>query len=113
MSSRVPEKPETYKTYVVGGVRITRQALLVAAFGTLTSAVLVAIMLWHARSLSVGLVASMLVLGLMYLAVSLYAAYVTNCALVGQCVILSWLFVGLFGTYLLTMPLAILRAVRR
>ena len=46
-----------------------------------------------------------LLLSFVYLAVALYASYVTNCVVVGQCNVLSWVFVALYLVYAVTAPL--------
>lgn len=100
---------------VVGPVKLTRQAAIVAGVGALTALVAAVVVLWAgARGyVPAGVVAPLLAFPAVYLATSLYGAYVTNCALVGHCVALSWLFVALFSFYAVLVPLYVVGLLGR
>ena len=88
-------------SYTIAGVTVQRQALMVAVLGALSSVALVILALFSGVA---PLRRALLLLALANLATTVYGAYVTNCALTGRCVALSWLFVAMYALNALWVP---------
>lgn len=92
-------------TYTRWGITITRQALLVAIFGVLATVGVFVVILLNAGALPFRVQLVFMLLSFVYLAIALYASYVTNCVIVGHCTSLSWLFVFIYLVYAISVPL--------
>lgn len=97
-------------TYQFGKVTITQQAFLILLSGAVLSIGVLIGSLAVAKSNAirgVGTVAAILIFG-----VSCYEAYVVNCAVVGQCVVLSWILAGVFAVSLASFGLSFIAILR-
>ena len=100
----------TGKVYQIGGISMSHQSFLMILAGSSISAlVFIAGLLSGKR----GLIVASLISALVFLAVTLYQAYIVNCMIVGKCVKLSWFLTILFLITCFGYMLGSVSAIRR
>lgn len=91
--------------YVVGGITISRQALIIMILGAIQAIVIWGLILANATVIPPVIQFVLLLGSLMYLGIAIYQAYVTNCVLVGSCKTLSWYLVLTYALATMWVPI--------